>query len=67
LIGARGAVVGVITGTAVVGAAVLGVVVETLGIVAVVGTDEGGSVSSVVVAGVSGAVVSSGTPRLGNV
>jgi hypothetical protein len=57
----------VVTGTAVVATEVVGVVVESPGIVAVVGTDDGGSVlTGAVVVGTS-AVVSYGTPRLGKV
>lgn len=45
----------------------LGAVVVTLGIVAVVGTDDVGSVLTGVVVGGTSAVVSSGTPKLGKV
>ena len=56
-----------VTGVTVVGTVVDGVVVGAPGIVAVVGTDDGGSVlTGAVVVGTS-AVVSYGTPRLGKV
>ncbi len=56
-----------VTGTAVVATAVVGVVVGAPGIVAVVGTDDGGSVVAGVAVVGTIAVVSYGTPRLGKV
>ena len=54
-----------VTGTAVVATAVDGVVVESPGTVAVVGTDDGGSVLTGAVVVGTIAVVSYGTPKLG--